>query len=139
MPNFIISNTIPEYNDVDILVANIDGSKCKSLKKFFSEIAKELRFPEYFGHNLDAFDEMINDLTWLGYEAVIIIITNFEDLLILEAEDEEDPKGLIVSLLDQAADDQQQIKDGIPIKIIIKKEPNLEEYLDSNGIEFIKI
>ena len=139
MPNFIISNTIPEYNDVDILVANIDGAKCKSLKKFFAVIAKELRFPEYFGHNLDAFDEMINDLTWLGYEAVIIIITNFEDLLILEEEDEEDNKGLVMSLLDQASDDQQQIKDGIPIKIIIKNESDLEEYLNSNGIEFMKI
>lgn len=138
MPNFIISKKIPEYSDVDILVANIDGSKCKTLNKFFKEIAKALRFPAYFGHNLDGFDEMINDLTWLGYEAVIIIITNFGQLLELEEDEEEDNKGLVISLLDQAADDQQQIKDGIPIKIIIQSEPNLEDYLDANGIEFIR-
>ncbi len=138
MPNFIISKKIPEYSDVDILVANIDGAKCKTLDKFFKVIAKELRFPDYFGNNLDAFDEMINDLTWLGYEAVIITITNFGQLLELEEDEDEDNKGLVISLLDQAADDQQQIKDGIPIKMIIKLEPNLEQYLDDNGIEFIR-
>ena len=139
MPNFILSTTIPEYNTEDILVAKIDGSKSKTLVKFFTVISKELYFPDYFGANLDSFDEMINDLTWLEQEAVIIVITHFDDLLKNEVmEDDEDCKGLILSLLDQAADDQKNTKDGIPIKIIIEMNSEVIQYLNEMGIEFLK-
>ncbi len=141
MPNFVISKNIPEYNSEDILVAHLDGKKCKTLEKFFKSIASELKFPDYFGNNLDSFDEMINDLTWLEEEAVIIIIKNLESLLIDaidESEEDEDYKGLILSLLDQAADDQKNIKDGLPIKIIVEKSTISEEYLDGIGIEYLK-
>jgi RNAse (barnase) inhibitor barstar len=138
MPNFVISKNIPEYNTDDILVANIDGEKCKTLKKFYSIIEKELLFPDYFSRNLDSFDEMINDLTWLEQEAVIIIIKNFDSFLEKEELEEEDNKGLIMSLIDQAADEQSHIKDGVPIKIIIEFQTELEAYLETNGIEFIK-
>ena len=139
MPNFIITNTIPKYNSDDLLVANIDGKKCKTLEKFFISIAQELKFPEYFGHNLDAFDEMICDLSWLEEEAVIIILKNFEELLDEEETDEEDFKGLIMSLLDSAADDQKSETEGTPIRIIIKNEKGIKEYLNENGIEYIHI
>ena len=138
MPNFVIASKIPDYRSAEISVVEIDGLKCKTLDLFFKQIADELKFPEYFGHNLDAFDEMINDLTWLEPEAVIIIIRNFSHFLEKEESDEEDIKGLILSLLDQAADEQKQGKEGTPIKIIIEKESDLIDYLEENGLEYIK-
>lgn len=138
MPNFIVTKSIPVYDSVEIKVANIDGAKCKTVKKFLTVIAKGLSFPDYFGKNLDAFDEMINDLSWLLEEAVIIAITNFENLLENDETEDGDAKGLILSLLDQAADEQKNTKDGTPIRIIINDTPELENYLAENGLEFIK-
>lgn len=138
MPNFIITNSIPVYDSIEIKVANIDGAKCKTVKKFLAVISKELAFPAYFGKNLDAFDEMINDLSWLLEEAVIIAITNFENLLENDETEDGDAKGLILSLLDQAADEQKNTKDGTPIRIIIEKTLEIESYLEENGLEFMK-
>ncbi len=81
MPNFVIASKIPDYSSDEILVVEIDGLKCENLDQLFIQMADELKFPEYFGHNLDAFDEMINDLTWLEPEAIIIIIKNFSHFL----------------------------------------------------------
>jgi hypothetical protein len=42
----------------------------QQLFKFFAE---KLRFPEYFGFNWDAFDECINDLSWLNKDKVKVL------------------------------------------------------------------
>lgn len=138
MPNFIITDSIINYNSEEILSITIDGKKCKNLEKFLKIIAEELKFPEYFGENLDAFDEMINDLSWLEQEAVVINIINFEHFIEIDTSEDGDSKGLVLSLLDQAADEQKIGKDGTPIKIIIKNEEDLDEYLEENGIEFLR-
>ena len=139
MANFIVTDKIPNYDSSEIIIAKIDGKKSKTLAKFYKTIGKELNFPEYFGGNLDAFDEMINDLTWLEHEAAIIIITNLEELLADEEnEEDEDIKGLILSLLDQAADEQKVGTEGTPIKILIEKSDFTENYLNEIGIDFLR-
>jgi hypothetical protein len=139
MPNFILSNDKPEYDAVEILLVNIDGKSCKTLDTFYKIIGSQLKFPDYFGENLDAFDEMITDLTWLEEDAIIIKIINFDALLSDEVlEDEEDCKGLILSILDSAADDQKNGTEGTPIKIILDKNEDIETFLEEFGIEFIK-
>lgn len=30
-----------------------------------TEVGRQLRFPDYYGHNLDAFEECLTDLSWL--------------------------------------------------------------------------
>jgi len=42
-------------------VYKIDGGKIFNEQSFFEEAAKGLKFPDYFGHNWDAFDECICD------------------------------------------------------------------------------
>lgn len=43
--------------------AEIDGSKCRTLRAFYPRIAKALVFPDYFGKNLDALFDALCDLS----------------------------------------------------------------------------
>lgn len=139
MANFILTDKLPNHDAAEILVAKIDGKKAKTLEKFYKIIGNELHFPDYFGENLDAFDEMINDLSWLEEDAVILIFTHLEAFLSQEiSEDDEDVKGLILSLLDQAADDQNVGNDGTPLKIMMERNDFNEIYLNELGIDFLR-
>ncbi len=46
-------------------IAKIDGQKATSMKDFHEQIGEALNFPDYSGKNLDALDEMLNDLEWI--------------------------------------------------------------------------
>ena len=46
----------------DVWVAHLDGSRCRRNRQFFDTIAESLEFPDYFGHNWNAFDECFRDL-----------------------------------------------------------------------------
>lgn len=41
----------------------VDGSRISDERTFFSEVARALRFPDYFGHNWDAWSESLGDLS----------------------------------------------------------------------------
>ena len=56
-------------------IATIDGQKATSMKDFHEQIGEALNFPDYSGKNLDALDEMLNDLEWIREEKVILYIT----------------------------------------------------------------
>ncbi len=43
----------------------IDGATVDSSAQLFRAIASHMRFPSYFGHNWDALDECLSDLSWL--------------------------------------------------------------------------
>lgn len=62
-------------------IAVVDGNKCKNLAGFYNEIAKALNFPNYFGKNLDALDEMMSDLEWIEEKSIVLIIMNYNNFL----------------------------------------------------------
>ena len=64
---------------------------------FFDEIAATLKFPDYFGHNLDALDECLSDLEWLRENGWVLVFLNADNLL-NEEKDSESRK--LVKLLD---------------------------------------
>lgn len=49
------------------------GRESQSKEGFFKEIAKKLDFPEYFGHNWDAFIDCLGDLSWIGEKKIEIV------------------------------------------------------------------
>lgn len=65
----------------DFAVKIIDGNKCKDRSDLFSEFARLLEFPSYFGHNWDALDECITDLEWMPVRGYILLIKNADQLL----------------------------------------------------------
>src|SRR5436190_856550 len=52
----------------------IDGKAIRSKADFLTAFAKSLQFPDYFGHNWDALDDSITDLSWLGELGGLVIV-----------------------------------------------------------------
>jgi len=65
----------------EIFVVKLDGRKTKTVGRFYKKIAKRLRFPDYFGKNLDALDECLSDLEWIEQPNVLLYIKNPDDFL----------------------------------------------------------
>lgn len=77
----------------------IDGKECPTLKKFYENIGEQLQFPDYFTYNLDSFDELMNDLSWIIEPQIILLIINFD--LFLDQEENQKQKA-IIQILDNA-------------------------------------
>ena len=59
----------------------LEGLACRHLSDCYDILQRQLSLPDYFGKNLDALEEVLNDLDWIGEEKVRIIISNTEELL----------------------------------------------------------
>jgi len=57
-------------------VGIIDGKECQDKQSFLVNIAKAFQFPDYYGNNLDALWECINDLEWLVESNYALMINN---------------------------------------------------------------
>lgn len=62
-------------------IASVDGGKCKNKKITLEEIGNALLFPSYYGHNLDALEECLCDLSWIKHETIYLFINNFDLIL----------------------------------------------------------
>jgi hypothetical protein len=137
MANFLISNNLEPLNGYHI--ANIDGLKAHTLRGFYEEVAKALSFPEYFGFNLDSFDEMLNDLSWFEQTKIAIYITNSESFV--EKERNPDKLPTLLDLLDATCEDWEwsDDEDERPKKeLIIAFSPSerITKLLDSQEISY---
>lgn len=70
----------PQLEDVVLLPRGI-----KSKEELFYCLAKKLEFPAYFGHNWDALDECLADLSWIDAPRVTIL---HEDLPLISASEQ---------------------------------------------------
>ena len=64
-----------------LVVRIIKGRHCKTLDNLFTEFARALEFPDYFGHNWDALEECLVDLEWLPARGYILLITDAAHVL----------------------------------------------------------
>lgn len=63
----------------------LDGNNMKNTEELFIEFQNIMKFPDYFGHNFDAFDECMRDLhDWLNVDKYILFIKNADNILINE-------------------------------------------------------
>jgi hypothetical protein len=62
-------------------VRTLDGLRMRTNHEMMSEFARGLSFPDYFGHNMDALEECLGDLSWLSGAHVAIVIDRTEHVL----------------------------------------------------------
>lgn len=121
-------------------VAHIDGTKATSVKDFHEQIAAAMHFPDYSGKNLDALDEMLNDLEWIDEHKVIIFIDHSADWL--SKEKSEDKLLTIIDILDATAEDWKWLdeeEEGVAkkeLQIVFRDSPRIRTLLEDQEIPF---
>jgi RNAse (barnase) inhibitor barstar len=112
----LYAEEIPEFG-VETFMADLDGSKCKSMRGFYNQISRTLLFPEYFGRNLDALFDCLCSLEVTGRSEVVLVIRNYARFL----EKENTDKRLEVRDLLAQAEEPANRTDGIIFKVITMK------------------
>ncbi len=51
----------------------LDGDHITNKASFLDAAAQAMAFPSYFGHNWDAFEDMINDLSWAAAPGYVLL------------------------------------------------------------------
>jgi hypothetical protein len=64
-----------------IVIRVMRGRHSETPEGVFQEWAAALQFPYYFGHNWDAFDECIIDLSWLPGSCYVFVVTELDMVL----------------------------------------------------------
>ncbi|MEZ4711326.1 MAG: barstar family protein [Caldilineaceae bacterium] len=57
--------------------AHLDGRDIANKADFLNAMSAALNFPRYFGHNWDAFEECIQDLSWLAAPGCLLLYDQF--------------------------------------------------------------
>ena len=52
---------------------HLDGRRVRDKESFLAELARVMEFPDYFGHNWDALDEMLQDLSWTPAKGYLLL------------------------------------------------------------------
>jgi len=141
MANFVFipsEATLSQY--ADFRLAQIDGQQAQTLKSFYEQIAKTLDFPDYFGHNLDSLDELLNDFDWLDDEKIALYITNADHFL--AGENNENKKADLLNILDAAAEDWKWVDDEDEevtprqFVVLLQRSEGLQNLMDKEGFDY---
>ncbi len=68
-------------HEKETAVRVVRGMKMSTEERIFDEFSAAFQFPYYFGENWDAFNECINDLSWLPARRYLTVVTNADELL----------------------------------------------------------
>lgn len=113
--NFLTKiEAIIKHEQLKIIAKRIEGLRCHNLGDVFSEFAMAFNFPNYFGYNWAAFDECLNDLSWLAAPSYILCIANFDALLF----DDPTDRKILIEILSSSVKEWTQ---GVTYGALIRK------------------
>ncbi len=75
---FLKTSLSPEIIGTSVV---LDGAELNTLSKFHTTIAKLLHFPDYYGNNLDALDEVLSDMEFSTLKNIPIVFRNYDKFL----------------------------------------------------------
>ena len=138
---FIAPGANPTTTFLGWRLARIDGSDAKTAKAFYSQLAEALDFPDYFGHNLDSLDELMNDLQWIKENRIVIFIQNSADWL--SAERSDDKLTTLLDVLEATAEDWKWLDEDDEnelnkkeLRILFEDSPRIRTLLEEQEIPF---
>lgn len=92
----------------------INGKMVDDKSTFLDAVAQALAFPSYYGRNWDAFEEMINDLSWISAPGYLILY----DYVHRFAAHQPDAWQTALNILQSACNNWQQ--EGIPFYLLLR-------------------
>ncbi|MGX7686943.1 barstar family protein [Flectobacillus roseus] len=119
-------------NESQVLVY-VDGEENLTIEQFYTTISKQLKFPSDFGSNLDAFDEMLNDLSWLAQNEIFIVFRNYDDFL---ADENDELREILLTIMDDAAEEWKSDAGTKSLKILIEPSELGVDDLETIGISY---
>jgi RNAse (barnase) inhibitor barstar len=84
--SFVKSHILVNLDNNEYFIAVLDGERSKTIEAFLYEIGEVFNFPDYYGENMNAFYECINDLSWIDKPNYALVIKNYSQFLINEAD-----------------------------------------------------
>ncbi len=66
---------------------HVRGAEIDGKDRFLSQAAADLRFPEYFGHNWDAFEDCLTDMSWQEADGFVVLYDHIDALVQKSPED----------------------------------------------------
>lgn len=134
MANYTILDSVSTKHSTEkTLVVVIDGEQVDTLDKFYEQLISQLDLDDDFGRNLDAFDEMINDLDWLEQNHIHLVFKNYDDFL---HEENDESREIILTILDDAAAEWKRDEDTKKLRMYIEPSELAEDDLETLGIEY---
>lgn len=134
MANYTILNTtFTKHSTEKTLVVDIDGQQVDTLEKLYQELIVQLKFSDDFGRNLDAFDEMINDLDWLDETIICLVFKNYDEFL---SEENDEAREIILTILDDAAAEWKRDADTKKLRMYIEPSELAVEDLETIGLDY---
>jgi len=116
----VLTHQFQKYSPQTI-VRLLHGSRCTTKQSLLGELARELGFPSYFGHNWDALDECLADLQdWMPATAYILLFLEADELL---ADSREDFKTLL-DILNTAALGWASRRPSVPFHTVLQCHPD---------------
>ncbi|MEO6812627.1 MAG: barstar family protein [Ginsengibacter sp.] len=93
------------YTENNIRYVFLDGSACKYIDRCYTTLQQQLSLPDYFGKNLDALEEVLDDLEWIPEGKVRVIILDSDSLLSKDL----DKKNDFLDILNSCKNDKVEI------------------------------
>ena len=93
----------------------INGNAVEDKAQFLRAAGEAWMFPPYYGHNWDAFEEMVNDLSWLEAAGTVVLYDRVHRL----AATQPDAWRIALSILQAAAGTWQ--REGRPFYVLLRQ------------------
>jgi RNAse (barnase) inhibitor barstar len=134
MANYTILNSLSDKHSTEkTLVVVIDGEQIDTLDKFYEHLMVHFKLDNDFGRNLDAFDEMINDLDWLDEKYIHLIFRNYDEFL---SDENDESREIILTILDDAATEWKRDEDTKKLRMYIEPSELAEDDLETIGLDY---
>lgn len=74
----ILEETTEWFGQQNYEVVTLDCRQWKSLEDFFTDVSQRLNFPDYFGRNLNAFNDCLSEIALPERRGTVLVFLRFE-------------------------------------------------------------
>ncbi len=120
-------------------IVRIEGSCCRTSEELYNTLQSQFEFPDYFGKNLDALYDCLVDLEWITQDRIVVLISQFDQLLEAESADPELLEDFLLTLNDASISwqmNEEALRTSKSLLVYIMHSEKSEQMLADNGIDF---